>query len=489
MNDHATRSAELGFGGRARSLPRISIRSNSGWRRLRVAVDLVLLASAASISTLGEQAVGSPTGPVVSGAFVALVLLSLSRRGQYALRVRLDSIEEWRAIFSAALLASTTILTVSVVLGADGGDVVRQLVRLTAFATVYMGAGRVALGGVQRRSWSTGASLAPTLIVGAGKVGRLTARRLLEHPEFGLRPVGFLDREPLEESGARSVVLPVLGSSWDLEEVVERLGVEQVIIAFSTAPNDVMLRLARRCEECGVAVALVPRLFEQVTDRVSVEHLGGLPLLVARPSDPRSWRFALKHALDRVMAAVGLILVSPLLLLAAAAVLVSTGRPILFRQPRVGRDGRLFEMLKFRSMRPPVDGPEVVELAPDTAPGGVEGDDRRTGVGALLRNTSIDELPQLFNVLRGEMSIIGPRPERPEFVELFEQQVYRYGDRHRVKSGITGWAQVHGLRGQTSLADRVEWDNYYIENWSLWLDFKILLLTARIVFGFGGRAE
>jgi lipopolysaccharide/colanic/teichoic acid biosynthesis glycosyltransferase len=137
-------------------------------------------------------------------------------------------------------------------------------------------------------------------------------------------------------------------------------------------------------------------------------------------------------------------------------------------------------MLKFRTMRSESDEAELefLELPPDTAPGGVEGADRRTVVGAFLRKTSLDELPQLLNVLKGEMSLIGPRPERPEFVGLFEQSVYRYCDRHRVKSGITGWAQVNGLRGNTSLADRVEWDNYYIENWSLWLDLKISLLTA-----------
>jgi lipopolysaccharide/colanic/teichoic acid biosynthesis glycosyltransferase len=152
-----------------------------------------------------------------------------------------------------------------------------------------------------------------------------------------------------------------------------------------------------------------------------------------------------------------------------------------------GLDGRNFELLKFRSMRPietitdPQDHSNVVQLNPDTAPGGVEGADRRTRVGTLMRRTSMDELPQLINVLRGDMSLVGPRPERPEFVEQFGTRIDRYNDRHRVKSGITGWAQVHGLRGKTSLADRVEWDNYYIENWSLGLDLKILVMSAAAV--------
>jgi lipopolysaccharide/colanic/teichoic acid biosynthesis glycosyltransferase len=181
----------------------------------------------------------------------------------------------------------------------------------------------------------------------------------------------------------------------------------------------------------------------------------------------------------------GLILASPLFVIVGLATLLDSGRPIFFRQTRIGRDGRPFEMLKLRTMLPQRDGANVVEpewLPRDTAPGGVEGEDRRTRVGAFLRRTCIDELPQLINVARGEMSLIGPRPERPEYVEMFEESVYRYGDRHRVKAGITGWSQVNGLRGQTSLSDRVEWDNHYIENWSLWLDVKIALWTVLSVF-------
>jgi lipopolysaccharide/colanic/teichoic acid biosynthesis glycosyltransferase len=213
--------------------------------------------------------------------------------------------------------------------------------------------------------------------------------------------------------------------------------------------------------------------------------------------DPKGWQFAIKYALDRVAAGFLLVLLSPLLALLALAVRFNSSGPIFFRQTRVGRDGSVFDLYKFRSMRlaepyPRVasavgaGGPEATELlttlARDIAPGGVEGVDRRTVVGRILRRTSLDELPQLFNVFRGDMSLIGPRPERPEFVEMFDQDVTRYGDRHRVKSGITGWAQVHGLRGQTSLAERVELDNYYIAHWSLGLDLKIVLLTFAALF-------
>jgi exopolysaccharide biosynthesis polyprenyl glycosylphosphotransferase len=283
---------------------------------------------------------------------------------------------------------------------------------------------------------------------------------------------------PLDDAPAD---LPVLGASWDIEHVVAEHGIEQVVIAFSTAPDEVMLRLLRRCDELGVDVAFVPRFYERMPEHVAVEHLGGLSLLVPGRVDPRDWHFAVKYVCDRVVAALLLTLTAPLLLLVALAIRVTMGRPIFFRQTRVGRDGKPFDMLKFRSMRS-LDGDASTFVLPDgLGPGGVEGADRRTTVGRVLRSTNIDELPQLLNVLKGEMSIVGPRPERPEFSGRFEETVYRYGDRHRVKSGITGWAQVHGLRGRTSIADRAEWDNFYIENFSLWLDLKILLMTAAIV--------
>jgi exopolysaccharide biosynthesis polyprenyl glycosylphosphotransferase len=263
-------------------------------------------------------------------------------------------------------------------------------------------------------------------------------------------------------------------------------------VCFSTAPDEVLLRLFRRCEDLGVAVAFVPRLFEKVTTRLDIDYLGGIPLIAARSPRPRGFQFALKYALDRIIALVAIVIVSPVLITGALAVWISSGRPIFFRQLRVGRDGTAFEMLKLRTMRGDASCGEadadwaLKQLAsggPETAqPLASSDEDRQTRVGAILRASSIDELPQLFNVLAGHMSLVGPRPERTHYVSLFADNVYRYSDRHRVKSGITGWAQVNGLRGKTSLADRVEWDNYYIENWSLWLDLKIALRTVVAVF-------
>jgi exopolysaccharide biosynthesis polyprenyl glycosylphosphotransferase len=256
------------------------------------------------------------------------------------------------------------------------------------------------------------------------------------------------------------------------------------VFTFSTAPHAVLLRMIDECTRRDVRVTLVPRLFEKMPRDLTVEHLGGIPLISINPSVPTSFGFRVKYFFDRVLAGLTLIVLAPLFLALALAVRLSLGRPVLFRQVRVGRDGRTFQMLKFRSMRAERELPleSAPEIRTDVAPGGVEGSDRRTRLGGILRRTSLDELPQLLNVLRGEMSLVGPRPERPEFVDVFGVEVYRYNDRHRVKSGITGWAQINGFRGKTSLADRVEWDNWYIENWSPWLDVKILSRTLVAVF-------
>jgi exopolysaccharide biosynthesis polyprenyl glycosylphosphotransferase len=465
---------------------RLGLRPDAVWALARFALDLTMLCAAAVASALGSGAARVEVAPIGwVGLFVVLVLAAFTARGMYRARLRTELLDDLRGVVAATSLAAMAVLTLRALM-TDAPDLAAQVIRPWAFATVYLAAGRVALHWSQSQARRHGEALRPTLIVGAGRVGRLTARRLLEQPELGLKPIGFIDKEPMEiaENGA---FLPVLGASWDLDRIVEEHGVEHVVVAFSTAPDDVLLRLFRRCEQLGVTVSFVPRLFEAVTTRLDVDHLGGLPLITARTPNPYGWRFMLKHVFDRLLALGLILLLSPILIASALAIWSSMGRPILFRQRRVGRDGREFEMLKLRTMHgDPTDGEadadwaraELHEDDPSVAPLGSSADDRSTRVGNILRRFSIDEIPQLFNVVAGHMSIVGPRPERSHYVSLFEQRVYRYGDRHRVKSGITGWAQVNGLRGQTSLADRIEWDNYYIENWSLWLDFKILLLTA-----------
>jgi exopolysaccharide biosynthesis polyprenyl glycosylphosphotransferase len=453
----------------------LALRGDWFWSRARLGLDVVLLAAAAVVADRTSAHVHTFTGMVLWPTLFAAIVVYLSYlRGTYARRVQLDSLDELRVTGSVLAVATSVVVTLRVLLDNAPESGAGHIVRLGVFAAASLACGRVVLSLWQAQTRRRGRALVPTLIVGAGHIGRTTAKRLLEHRELGLMPIGFLDKEPRDEADG-SLQLPVLGASWDFDDIVAAHGIGQVIVTFSTAPSEVLLRIVNRSEELGVAVALVPRLFEKMTERLTIEHLGGLPLITSRPSDPRGWQFAVKYALDRVLALLLMTLLAPVLLGCALAVWISLGRPILFRQRRVGRDGRVFEMLKFRSLYPNgIDSDSLFDLPDDTAPGGVEQDARVTRVGAFLRNTSLDELPQLLNVLKGEMSVVGPRPERPEFVELFEPRVHRYYDRHRVKAGITGWAQVNGLRGQTSLSDRVEWDNYYIENASLWLDLKII---------------
>ena len=459
---------------------RLGLRAAIPWTIVCVTVDAGMLVFAAFATSFGAEAAGvQPASPLWTGAFGLVVMVLMASRGLYAPVFRLRAIDDVRKIASATSLAAMSLLALAAVAGA-GQAPVDEVVRLWAFATAYIAAGRIALYWSRVQARRAGEGLRPTLIIGAGKVGHLAAKRLLESPELGLKPIGFLDKDPLADAGDDD--LSVLGASWDLDQVVRRHNVQQVIITFSTAPNDVLLRLVRRCQELGVAVAMVPRLYERTTTRMTVEHIGGLPLVSAHSTDPKGWQFGVKYAMDRAASLALVLLLSPVLVAIAVAVYCSLGRPILFRQRRVGRDGVEFDMLKFRTMRLADEPTPPFEPLEGSAPGGVEGVDRRTRVGKLLRETSLDELPQLFNVLRGEMSLVGPRPERPEFIAGFDLSVYRYWDRHRVKAGITGWAQVFGLRGKTSLTDRVEWDNYYIENFSLWLDVKILLMTVAAVF-------
>jgi exopolysaccharide biosynthesis polyprenyl glycosylphosphotransferase len=474
-----TEAAPSALGNLRRRALGVSLRPSTTWAIARLALDAAMLVTAGVAATMGAASAGVSAPPGKWLLLFSLFVAGLfAARGMYGSRLRFEMLEDVRVVITSTSLAAMAVLSAREIVG-DPPDLTAQTIRIWAFATAYLAAGRIALHWSRSKAHRQGEGLRPTLIIGAGKVGRLTAKRLLDHPEIGLKPIGFLDKDPMVEE-ADSLPMPVLGASWDLDRIAAQHDVQQVIITFSRAPHEVLLRLVKRCEELGLQVAFVPRLYEKVTSKLTVEHLGGIPFISARPVNPKGAQFVIKYAADRLAAAILLLLTLPLMLPAALAILLTLGRPLFFRQLRVGRDGRTFEMLKFRTMKPATEPPvdvHAMDLPPDTAPGGVEGGDRRTRLGAILRRTSIDELPQLLNVLKGEMSVIGPRPERPEFVGLFEQSVYRYTDRHRVKSGITGWAQVHGLRGKTSLSDRVEWDNYYIENWSLWLDLKVLLLT------------
>jgi len=452
----------------------------AGWPLLRPAVDLLAL-SCAVLLTVRWPGEPVPTRPaLVLLALPVLVMLALWARGMYGRRLRLDVLDGVAPVLGAISIATMVIVFAEIYLVEQTLEV-GVLGHAWGASVVFVGVGRVSIALTQRAARTRWGFGKPTLIVGAGHVGHRVARRLQQLPEYGLRPVGFLDLDPRGPESPAPGDVPVLGGPDDIELVADLTGAEHVVVAFTSDPDRDLVAFVQRCEHAGLQVTLVPRLFESMNHRATYESLGGLPLLGLQATNPRSWQFTLKHAMDRVVAAAMLLLLGPLLLGLAIAVRVSSPGPILFRQRRVGRDGRAFDLLKFRSMAPPPAGTSF-RPGQGQAPGGVEGDDRRTAVGRLMRRTSLDELPQLLNVLKGEMSLVGPRPERPEFVELFVRDIDRYDDRHRVRSGMTGWAQIHGLRGQTSLADRVEWDNWYIEHWSLQLDLKIMIRTFSAAF-------
>jgi exopolysaccharide biosynthesis polyprenyl glycosylphosphotransferase len=305
-----------------------------------------------------------------------------------------------------------------------------------------------------------------TIVVGTGGVALRLADALRDDRRYGLAPVGFVGPQPLTR-----LTLPILAPAADLEKAVARYKPLHLIVTFPDTPDADLVATLRRCRRYGVTVHVVPRLFELAVGRERPELLRGIPLARLGPDPAHLRRWPVKRLIDVFGAALGLILLAPVLALCALAVRWESGRHgVLFRQERIGRDGKPFTILKFRSLTPASDLESQVTWNINT--------DARLGpVGRVLRASSLDELPQLLNVLRGDMSLVGPRPERPFFVDEFERTYAGYGDRHRTPAGITGWAQVNGLRGDTSIEDRVRFDNHYIEHWSLGLDIKIMLRT------------
>jgi Undecaprenyl-phosphate glucose phosphotransferase len=313
---------------------------------------------------------------------------------------------------------------------------------------------------VQRR----GKGVERVLIIGTGEVGHMILQKLQQTPGLGYQVVGFAS-----SNGAPSQVLglPVLGTVDDIPQIIEVQKIDEVIIGLPEATHEELVGIVSQCEREKVSIRVFPDVFQIMAGEVSISDLGGLPLLTIRDVALRGWKLTLKRAVDVVVSSIALVLMAPVMLLTALAIKLDSPGPVFFVQERTGLDAKSFLMLKFRSMR---------QDAEANGPGWTTKDDpRRTRIGKFIRRTSIDEFPQFINVLMGDMSLVGPRPEQPAYVEEFRQSIPRYMDRHREKAGITGWAQINGLRGDTSIAERTKYDLWYIENWSLWLDFKILL--------------
>jgi exopolysaccharide biosynthesis polyprenyl glycosylphosphotransferase len=462
-------------------------RSRESWIWARLFLDSLVLVAGVLLALFAGE--GSPQhgAGLIAVIFCGLALLLLNVRRSAARRLSASMLDIVFDVVGQVSLAA--MLTVGASAAVISSHPLILVLRLWAFSLVYLCVGRLVLRSTQRHIISLPGFGTPTLIVGAGLVGQQVARRLIAEPTYGLRPVGVIDADPLPSTARMETApVPVLGNSRQLVEVAQGTGARQIIVAFSSDPDHMLVEGIERCRRLGISVLLVPRLFELMNERSTLDNVGSLPVIALRPTNPAGWEFAVKHLLDRLLAGTALLILSPVMLALALLVKMSSPGPILYRQLRVGRDGREFNLLKFRSMaEPPASAPQnSFEPQEGCAPGGVEGVDRRTRLGRFLRRSSLDELPQLVNVVRGEMSIVGPRPERPEYVRQFVSEVEFYDRRHRVRSGITGWAQVRGLRGQTSIAERVEWDNFYIRNWSLSLDAKILMMTLAELIRFRG---
>ncbi|MBI2605135.1 MAG: undecaprenyl-phosphate glucose phosphotransferase [Deltaproteobacteria bacterium] len=344
-------------------------------------------------------------------------------------------------------------------------------------SSIMLVAARVNLRNFVRHMRAKGYNLQRVLVVGTGPVAVQAVRRLTRHPELGLRIVGFVaaracaaqDTHPNPASGAVDG-LPILGSIRETADLVHRHDADKLVIALSRAEAGQMEAVLESLKDDIVDVILIPDIYDYVALGYQLEDFDGLPLVSLNETPIMGFNFLLKRMFDVLIASVALILLSPIMLILAALVRLTTRGPIFYGQERMSLNGKPFRMLKFRSMGVDQKGDVGLLTKKD--------DPRVTAVGRLMRGTSLDELPQFFNVLAGDMSIVGPRPERTWVVEEVRTKIPRYMLKHKVKAGITGWAQVNGWRGDTSLEKRIEYDLFYIKNWSIMFDLKILFLTV-----------
>ena len=308
------------------------------------------------------------------------------------------------------------------------------------------------------------------IIVGEGDLAQLVIQKVRGSPFLGYDVVGLVTRRPAAEDAIEG--LPVLGRPADLPDLIEKYHVDGIIIALTEIPDEERVELISLCHHEGVNIKVFAGLFDIMATGVTIDDLGGLPLLNIRDVALRGWNMSFKRIMDVVGSALILIVTSPVMLLLAILIKLDSPGPTFFIQERMGLDAKPFPVIKFRSMRKDAEA--------QGAGWTVKDDPRKTRLGTLLRKYSLDEFPQFINVLLGDMSLVGPRPEQPAFVDQFRRQIPRYMDRHHEKAGVTGWAQVNGLRGDTSISERTKYDLWYIENWSIWLDIKIIIRT---IFG------
>ena len=409
-----------------------------------------------------------------------LVPFAFHIQGLYRLRRGRSRVDDFFAVFVGSILAVVFGIVATLYFQAyyvpdelkdRGAYEVSQIVWafFLAFNVLLTFASRELVREALERRWRAGIGLKRILIAGAGELGRLVADRILEHRELGYHVVGFVDdRAGGDYLGHRG--LPILGTLDEAGEIASREGVDHLYVALPAEEHVRMLQLLEVIGREMIDVKVVPDLLQVIALKARLEDLDGIPIININDVPLQGFNSFIKRALDVGISATALSLLAIPFAIVAVIIRRTSCGPILYRQERMGLDGKPFMIYKFRSM--------YQDAEAETGPVWAREDDPRcTPIGRLLRRTNIDEMPQLWNVLRGDMSLVGPRPERPYFVDQFKQRIPQYMLRHKVRAGLTGWAQVNGWRGNTSIEKRIEYDLYYIENWSVGLDIKIMWLT------------
>jgi len=343
------------------------------------------------------------------------------------------------------------------------------LIFFTSINIIALSIERTVIRAIFKYMRKKGYNLRHALIVGCGGPAKELLQRFKKHPEIGINVKGLVCTDRMDESCEIEGV-GVAGFYKDIKTLLKAHGIDKVFIALSWDEHEKVVDTLKYIGDETVDIMVVPDIYEFVTLRGGIEEFDGLPIVNLRNTPLFGWNMVLKRGFDVALSLALIVLTSPVLVLLSFLVKITSKGPVFYTQERMGMDGSTFSMLKFRSMRARAEeGVGPVWASPD--------DKRRTSVGRFMRKTSLDELPQLFNVLKGDMSLVGPRPERPVFIHEFRKSIPRYMLRHKVKSGMTGWAQVNGWRGDTDISKRIDYDIYYIEHWSMLFDVKIVCLT------------
>lgn len=391
--------------------------------------------------------------------------------GLYQIKRGRSLIDEVFSIISSVILSTIILLGIIFFYRKPSYDLSRSLIVIFFALDVFLVSfNRVTLRSFLRFLRRKGFNQKKVILAGAGELGKTFYRVLSRHPHLGMNVIAFIDDDP-EKIGTLIDEVPVLGTLDKIDLIIEEYLPDQLFIALPHSAHKRTMQVLSLVQKECIAIKLIPDLLGYMTFKASVEDLDGVPIINISESPFAGWNGMLKRFMDVLLSLLGILVTLPFTMIIASLIKLTSRGPVLYQQERMGMDGKPFMIYKFRSMvtdAEEMSGPKFAE----------KNDPRTTRIGSFMRKYSVDELPQLLNVLKGDMSLVGPRPERPLFVQQFRNQIPQYMLRHKVKAGMTGWAQIHGLRGSdTSMAKRVEYDIYYIKNWSLKLDVVILIST------------